>query len=103
MTVPPNLTVETELATALSAKVREFVVDNFFLRDGGVLEEDTSFHKVGNTHSWSIVELTTFLEEIYDVTVEDGEFGPENMDSLQNIAQFTRDRPDRHVFGESGS
>ena len=87
-TVPANLVVETELNTECSSKVREFVVENFFLGDDALLKEDTSFLEEGNTHSWSIVELATFLEETYDIVIEDDELVPDNMDSLQNIARF---------------
>lgn len=71
-----------------AATVREFVVDHFFFGDDEVLKEDTSFLEEGNTHSWSIVELATFLEQTYNTKIENDELIPENMDSLQNIAQF---------------
>jgi acyl carrier protein len=70
------------------AAVRDFVVENFFFGDNELLTEDTSFLEEGNIHSWSIVELATFLEETYNIKVGNDELVPENMDSLQNIARF---------------
>jgi len=71
-----------------SAKVREFVVENFLFGDGKVLKYDTSFMEEGIIDSTGILELVFFLEETFGFTVEDDELIPENMDSLQNIARF---------------
>jgi acyl carrier protein len=71
-----------------AAAVREFVIENFFVGDAELLKEDTSFLEEGNTYSWSIVELARFLEETYDIRIEDDEFIPENMDSLKNVTRF---------------
>ena len=40
--------------------------------------------------STGVLELVTFLEEKYDVTVEDDEVTPENLDSVRLIAQFVQ-------------
>jgi len=71
-----------------SSKVREFVVENFLFGDGEVLKEDTSFMEDGIIDSTGILELVFFLEETFGINIEDDELVPENMDSLQNIAQF---------------
>jgi acyl carrier protein len=80
------------------AEVREFVVENLFYGDNELVKEDTSFLEEGNTHSWSIVELARFLEETYNIKIENDELVPENIDSLQNIARFIDRKLDRdHV------
>ena len=71
-----------------SAKVREFIVENFLFGDGGMLKEDTSFMGEGIIDSTGILELVFFLEESFGISIEDHELVPENMDSLQNIAGF---------------
>ena len=71
-----------------SVKVREFVVENFLFGDGEVLKDDTSFMEEGIIDSTGILELVFFLEETFGLSVEDDELVPDNMDSLQNIAQF---------------
>ena len=53
-----------------------------------MLEEDTSFLEEGIIDSTGILELVMFLEETYQIKIEDDELVPENMDKLQNIAQF---------------
>ena len=62
--------------------VREFVIENFLFGDGQQLQDDTSFMESG------ILELITFLEEKYEIKIEDDELIPENLDNLQNVAQF---------------
>jgi acyl carrier protein len=71
-----------------SSKVREFVVENFLFGDGESLREDTSFMEEGIIDSTGILELVFFLEESFNISVEDDELIPENMDSLQSIAGF---------------
>lgn len=71
-----------------SSKVREFVVENFLFGDGESLQEDTSFMEDGIIDSTGILELVFFLEESFDISVEDDELVPENMDSLASIAGF---------------
>ena len=71
-----------------SSKVREFIVENFLFGDGEVLKEDTSFMQEGIIDSTGILELVFFLEESFDISVEDHELVPENMDSLRSIAGF---------------
>ena len=71
-----------------SSKVREFVVENFLFGDGESLQEDSSFMEEGIIDSTGILELVFFLEESFNISVEDDELIPENMDSLQSIAGF---------------
>ena len=71
-----------------SSKVREFVVENFLFGDGESLREDTSFMEEGIIDSTGILELVFFLEESFNISVEDDELIPENMDSLTSIAGF---------------
>jgi len=68
--------------------VREFVVENFLFGDGGLLDENTSFLEKGIIDSTGILELIMFLEETYNIKIEDDEIVPENLDNLHNIAQF---------------
>jgi len=68
--------------------IREFVVQNFLFGDGHRLQHNTSFIESGIIDSTGILELTTFLEEAYGISIEDHELTPENMDSLLNVATF---------------
>ena len=67
---------------------RSFVVDNFLFGDDSRLAEGTSFLESGLIDSTGMLELVGFLEERFCIRVEDEEFVPDNLDSVQNIAAF---------------
>ena len=69
-------------------QVQRFVVDNFLFGDSSRLDTDTSFLNEGIIDSTGILELIMFLEETFDVKIEDQELMPENLDSLNNIQRF---------------
>ncbi len=70
-------------------QVREYVVENFLFGDTEVEFSDTdSFMEQGILDSTGILELILFLEETFDIKIEDDELIPENLDSLDNIARF---------------
>jgi acyl carrier protein len=71
--------------------LRQFIVDNFMmgLADQS-LGDDDSFLEQSIIDSTGVLELVTFLEEEYGITVEDSELLPENLDSLNALEAFTR-------------
>jgi acyl carrier protein len=71
-----------------SDTVRHFVIENFLFGDGELLEKDTSFFENGIIDSTGILDLVIFLEETYNIKIEDDELIPENLDNLTNIAKF---------------
>ncbi|MCK4627472.1 MAG: acyl carrier protein [Sedimentisphaerales bacterium] len=68
--------------------VKDFVSENFLFGDDGQLTEDTSFLESGIVDSTGVLELVTFLENTFDIRIEDDELVPENLDNLKNIARF---------------
>ena len=80
--------------------VRHFVVENFLFGDGELLKEDTSFLERGIIDSTGILELVMFLEETYNMKIEDDELIPENLDNLQNIARFVERKVGGRTAGE---
>jgi acyl carrier protein len=70
--------------------IREFLVENFLFGDADNLQDDTSFSEEGIIDSTGILELVTFLEETFDISVDDEELIPENLDSLSNIAEYLK-------------
>ncbi len=76
-------------------EIRRFVVDNFlFGQDDGRLGRDDSFLATGTIDSTGVLELVSFLERTYGITIEDDELVPENLDSIARLADFVaRKRP----------
>ena len=68
--------------------IHGFIVENFLFGDGEQLTNETSFLDSGIIDSTGILELITFLEETYNIKIEDDELIPENLDSLNSVAKF---------------
>ncbi len=70
-------------------ELREFILEAFLFGDESELFEDgDSFMAKGIIDSTGVLELVSFLEEKYGVTVDDEEMVPANLDSLDNLATF---------------
>ena len=68
--------------------LREYIIENFLFEDDGSLQEDTSFLDSGIIDSTGILELVSFIEEEFEVNIEDEEMLPENLDSLKAVKEF---------------
>jgi acyl carrier protein len=69
-------------------QVREFLLSNFYVAEANSLEIDTSLLDQGIIDSTGVLEVIGFIEETFGITVEDSELLPENLDSIEGIAQF---------------
>ena len=65
--------------------VRKFLLNNFVMGGNIVINDDTSFMAAHILDSTGFIELILFIEETFDVKVDDAEMLPENFDSLVNI------------------
>lgn len=75
--------------TETKDKIREFVINNFLLGvDNQVLSDDTSFLEQGIIDSTGILELVSFVQEAFDIRIEDMELMPDNLDSLNKLEAF---------------
>jgi acyl carrier protein len=66
-----------------------FVLDTFpaaSLASG--FDDSTSFLDTGIIDSTGVLELVSYLEEQFDITVEDSELVPENLDSIENLVKY---------------
>jgi acyl carrier protein len=71
-------------------KIRTYIMDNILL--GSVdqpIANDDSFLEKGILDSTSILELVAFVEDEFEIEVEDEELIPDNFDSIGKIAAFT--------------
>ena len=69
-------------------KIKTFIVENFLFGSEDGLKDETSFLEEGIIDSTGILELVTFLEEKFSITIEDEELVPENLDSINNVTAF---------------
>ncbi len=76
---------------SIKAQVREYVVENLLMGgDGAGIEDASSFLEEDILDSTGVLELVAFLEETFEITVEDEEMLPENLDSLDSIEVYVR-------------
>ena len=70
-------------------KLRGYIFDNFlFTEDENALKNDDSFMEKGIIDSTGILEVITFIEEDFGITVKDEELIPENLDSINKLSAF---------------
>lgn len=72
----------------IQEQIKAYVIDTFLFGDGNGLENHSSFLDEGIIDSTGILELVAYLEENFNITVEDEELIPEHLDSIDNITAF---------------
>ena len=73
----------------LRSEIRQFVLDDLLLGDtASMLDDGESFLETGTLDSSSVLEVVMFLEHTFQLTVQDRELVPENLDSVNRLVQF---------------
>ncbi|HHD63635.1 MAG TPA: acyl carrier protein [Desulfobulbaceae bacterium] len=71
------------------ATIRKFIFDNFLFDAAEEdLGNDDSFLDQGIIDSTGVLELVEWLEDTFDIAVDDDELIPENLDSVNQLAAF---------------
>jgi acyl carrier protein len=74
---------------SILSDLREFIARNFLFSDKGyTYGDDVSFLENGIIDSLGIIELVTFVEKKYGISVADNELLPENFDSVAKLGSF---------------
>ena len=70
-------------------KIRQFIFENFlFDADNSALDNDDSFLEKGVIDSTGVLELVSWIQETFSFAVDDMELIPENLDSVNRLAEF---------------
>ena len=72
----------------IKTQIRDFIKDNFFTDTIDNLTDEESLLENGIIDSTGVLELVTYLEESFEIAVEDDELIPENLDSIINISNY---------------
>jgi acyl carrier protein len=75
------------MTRGLQDRIREFV-ERDFVFDGSTVAVDASLLDSGLVDSTGILEVVLFLEEAFEITVDDEEVLPENFDSIERLAAY---------------
>jgi acyl carrier protein len=79
----------------ISASIRKFINENFLFREGlEAIADDASFLDAGIIDSTGVLELVSYLEDTWGITVADDEMLPENFDSIRGIAAYLQRKRD---------
>ena len=77
----------------IKLKVKEFIINNFLIgAESDKLDDTDSFLEKGIIDSTGILELVEFMQEAFEIKIEDEELMPENLDSLNNIEKFVNSK-----------
>jgi len=73
---------------SIEKDLRGFLVENFLFGRDQPFSNDDSFIENGLIDSTGVLELIGFLEEKYQIKVEEEEMVPENLDSIRSLLDF---------------
>ena len=72
----------------IESEIRDFVVMNFLFGKGDHLSDDESLLDNGVIDSTGVLELVSYLQEHFDIRIEDDEIVPANLDSIHNLVDY---------------
>lgn len=72
----------------LKEQVRAFITSNFYVADPATLADDTSLLDRGIVDSTGMLEVIFFIEETFGIKIDYSEMVPDNLDSIERIANF---------------
>ena len=72
----------------IRSQVRSFVTTNFYVPDPSALADEASLLDQGIIDSTGVLEVISFLEDTFGLTVDDSEMLPENLDSIRAISNY---------------
>ena len=74
--------------TEIKQKIKTFITENFLFGNDDGMTDDSSFLEEGIIDSTGVLELVTYLEEEFNINIQDDELIPENLDSINNVTAF---------------
>lgn len=70
----------------------KYIKDYFIRKPGIVLEDDTLLIENSILDSTGVIELVAFLETNFQISIEDDEIVPENLNSINMLADFVQSK-----------
>ena len=81
--------LEVKTVEQIKKDIRDFIINNFlFGSEDDPFNDDDSFLENGIIDSTGVLELINYIEETYNMHCEDDELIPENLDSVNNVANY---------------
>jgi acyl carrier protein len=81
------------MTDSIESRIRSFIQDNFLFADNlDNFADGASLIEAGVIDSTGVLELVSFLESDFGITVADADIVPENLDSIASISAFVRSK-----------
>jgi len=80
-------------------RIRKFVLQKFPLARRRAVTDDDNLLETGVVDSLGVLELATFMQQEFLISVDDEDFTPENFQNITSMARFV----ERHVELQPGS
>lgn len=80
------------MSTGVRERVRQFIGKNFYVTDLAALADEDSLLDKGIVDSTGMLELIGFIESSFEITVDDDEMLPENLDSVSRLVAFVESK-----------
>ena len=75
----------------IKAQVKQYVLDNLLMgASPDQLRDDDSFMAGHIIDSTGVIELISFIEQTFGITVEAEEMVPDNLDSLNRVGRYVQ-------------
>jgi len=76
----------------IKQELKQFVIDNFLYGRQEELRDEDSFLENGIIDSTGVLELISFLEERFGLTLEETDLTPDNLDSIEKVTRLVESR-----------
>ena len=77
----------------IKARVRNFILDDLLMvAPTNDLADDASLRRLSILDSTGVLELVAFLEREFGIQVKDGEILPGNLDTVDAIVSYVREK-----------
>ncbi len=75
----------------IELKIRAYIAENLLFSDNGFpYSDEASFLQEGIVDSIGVMEVVTFIEDTFKISVDDNELIPDNLNSVAQLANFIR-------------
>lgn len=79
-------------------EIKEFIIENFLFGEKGQFDEKTDIFEKRIVDSTGVLEIICFIEESYNLTIDDDEVTLNNFSNIENIARFLQNKPIGNSF-----
>lgn len=83
----PNVAAAQNAETMIRNHIAENIL---FSKNGYPYSDETSFLEDGIVDSTNVLELVMFVEETFNIKVDDQDIVPDNFDSVAKLAAYVR-------------